>query len=77
MNKSCHFTGDSVVVGGAVPAKGGRPKIKLSKYKVCPPEYRTDENASDDDGGEAATELSEEEITGGGEVKPKGKRLRF
>ena len=28
--------GDTIVVGGNVPAKGGRPDIQLKSFEICP-----------------------------------------
>lgn len=50
--------GDSVIVGGKVPAKGGRPNIKLSAFKACPSDYQERSAAFHSDEG---SELSDEE----------------
>lgn len=50
--------GDSVIVGGKVPAKGGRPNIKLSAFKACPSDY---EERSATFHADEGAELSDEE----------------
>jgi len=41
--------GDTIVVGGNVPAKGGRPNIALKSYEVCPGQTFDDEDKPDSD----------------------------
>lgn len=53
-----HGSGDSIIIGGKVPAKGGRPDIKLSAFKACPSDYEERGAAFHNDEG---TEISDEE----------------
>ena len=49
-------TGDTLVVGGNVPAKGGRPDIQLKSFSICPGQTFDDEdNASESNDEEKET----------------------